>query len=128
MRYRYIIASLLLATGLAHAEPVTYKLDPNHTIVLAEWDHFGFSRPVAHFGQVEGTLVYDQDNVAASSVNVTLPLSGLESFVPDFNEHLRSADFFDAAQWPTASFKSTKVEKVGDTKLKVTGNLTLRDV
>src|SRR5687768_12267339 len=109
MRRSSLFVSLLLAAGLLHAEPVTYKLDPNHTIVLAEWDHFGFSRPVAHFGQVDGTLVYDPADVAASRVDVVLPLSGLESFVPDFNEHLRSADFFDAATWPTATFKSTKV-------------------
>jgi polyisoprenoid-binding protein YceI len=96
--------------------------------VLAQWNHFGFSRPVANFGQAEGTLVYDQDNVAASSVDVTLPMSGLDALVPDLTEHLRSADFFDAAKWPNASFKSTKVEKVGETKLKVTGNLTIRDV
>ena len=123
-----LLASLLLAVGAAQAAPVTYKLDPNHTIVLASWDHFGFSRPVANFGQADGTLVYDADNVAASRVDVTLPLSGLESFVPDFNEHLRSADFFDAVKWPTAKFKSTKVEQAGEGKLKVTGDLTIRDV
>jgi polyisoprenoid-binding protein YceI len=122
------LASALFAAGVAQAEPVTYKLDPNHTIVLAQWDHFGFSHPVAHFGQVDGTLVYDADNVAASRVAVVLPLAGLESFVPEFNKHLRSADFFDAAKWPTATFTSTKVEKVSDKKLKVTGDLTLRDV
>jgi len=122
--------SLLLASSLfaAHATPLTYKLDPNHTIVLAQWNHFGYSHPVANFGQADGTLVYDADNVAASSVNVTLPMAGLDALVPDLTEHLRSPDFFDAAQWPNATFKSTKVEKVSDTKLKVTGDLTLRDV
>ena len=127
-RLRLLAASLLLAVGAAQAAPLTYKLNPNHTIVLASWDHFGYSRPVANFGQVDGTLVYDADKPAASSVNVVLPLSGLESFVPDFNAHLRSADFFDAAKFPNATFKSTKVEKAGENKLKVTGDLTLRDV
>ena len=127
-RVRLLAASLLLAVGAAQAAPLTYKLDPNHTIVHASWEHFGYSRPVANFGQVDGTLVYDADKPAASSVNVVLPLAGLESFVPDFNEHLRSADFFDAAKWPAATFKSTKVEALGNGKLKVTGDLTLRDV
>ena len=127
MRSSFFLAPLLLAVaGFAHAGQVTYKLDPNHTNVFAEWSHRGFSRTVAHFGQVDGTLVYDADNVGASSVQVTMPLSGLESFVPDFNEHLRSADFFDAAKFPNATFKSTKVEKAGENKLKVTGDLTLR--
>jgi polyisoprenoid-binding protein YceI len=128
-RTKLLIASLLFAVGAAQAEPNTYKLDPNHTIVLASWDHFGYSRPVANFGKVDGTLVYDADKVEAASVNVTLPLSGLDSFVDDFNEHLRSADFFDAEKFPVATFKSTKVEKgAGPNKLKVTGDLTLRDV
>lgn len=127
-RTTLLFASLLLAVGTAQASTVEYKLDPNHTQVLATWDHGGYSNPVANFGQVDGTLVYDADKVSASKVEVTLPLSGLETFVPDLNEHLRSADFFEAAKWPNATFKSTKVEKVGENKLKVTGNLTIRDV
>jgi len=116
-----------LAAAPAFAAPVTYKLDPSHTIVLAQWSHLGFSNPSANFGDVEGTLVYDADNVAASSVEVTLPLSGLQSFTEKFNEHLRSADFFDAARFPVATFKSTKVEAAGEGKLKVTGDLTVKD-
>ena len=121
------ITTTALLAGNAHAEAVTYKLDPNHTIVLAQWDHFGYSHPVANFGQVDGTLVYDADNVAASSVQVTLPLSGLNSFVPKFDEHLRSDDFFDAAKYPNATFKSTKVETAGEGRLKVAGDLTVKD-
>ena len=55
-RLRLLAASLILAVGAAQAAPLTYKLDPNHTIVLASWDHFGYSRPVANFGQGDGTL------------------------------------------------------------------------
>lgn len=125
---RIVLAAVLaLATASAFAAPVTYKLDPNHTLVLASWSHFGYSHPAANFGQADGTLVYDAKNVGASSVQVTLPLAGLNSFVPDFDEHLRSADFFDAAKYPTATFKSTKVEAAGEGKLKVTGNLTIKD-
>ena len=129
MRRSLLLASLLASSLFAaHATPLTYKLDPNHTIVLASWDHFGFSHPVANFGQADGTLVYDPDNVGASSVNVTLPLSGLDALVPALTEDLQSDAFFDMAKFPNATFKSTKVEKVSDTKLKVTGDLTLRDV
>ena len=119
------MAAFVLAAGNAHAEAVTYKLDPNHTVVLAQWDHGGYSHPVANFGQVDGTLVYDADNVAASSVQVTLPLAGLNSFVPKFDEHLRSDDFFDAAKYPNAVFRSTRVEAAGEGRLKVTGDLTI---
>ena len=104
----------------------TYKLDPTHTDVLVQWNHMGFSNPTAHFGNADGTLVYDAADVSKSSVEVTLPLSGLNSFTAKFDEHLRSADFFDAAKFPTATFKSTKVEAAGTNKLTVTGDLTVK--
>ncbi|MQP74315.1 polyisoprenoid-binding protein [Stenotrophomonas sp. MYb238] len=104
----------------------TYTLDPSHTDVLVQWSHMGFSNPSAHFGQAEGTLVYDAADVTKSSVEVTLPLAGLNSFTAKFDEHLRSADFFDAAKFPTATFKSTKVEAAGTNKLTVTGDLTVK--
>lgn len=126
---RKILFAAVLAgfAGTAFAAPVSYTLDPTHTNVLAQWNHFGFSQPFANFGDVQGTVVHDADNVAASSVEVTLPLSGLEAFSAKFNEHLRSADFFDAARYPVATFKSTKVEDAGEGRLKVTGDLTIKD-
>src|SRR5690606_9005166 len=116
----------VFATG-AIAEPVTYEMDPDHTTVAAKWNHFGFSNPVILFGDIDGRIVYDADNVSASSVEVTLPLSGLESNVQAFNDHLLSDDFFDAAQFPEATFRSTSVESAGEGKLKVTGQLTIKD-
>lgn len=127
MKRLALAAALALVTVSAFAAPATYKLDPNHTQVLVSWSHFGFSRPTANFGQADGAIVYDAKNAGASSVQVTLPLAGLNSFVPDFDKHLRSADFFDAAKYPNITFKSTKVESAGKDKLKVTGNLTVKD-
>lgn len=122
------IATVLLtaSAGAAFAAPVTYKIDPNHTNVLASWSHFGYSNPSIHFGKADGTIVYDADDVAASSVEVTLPLAGLSAFAENFYDHLTSADWFDAAQYPDASFKSTRVEAAGEGRLKVTGDLTIR--
>ncbi|MBB5865121.1 YceI family protein [Xanthomonas sp. 3058] len=105
----------------------TYTLDPSHTDVLVQWSHFGFSNPTAHFGNVDGTLVYDAADVTKSTVQVTLPLSGLNSFTAKFDEHLKSGEFFDAAKFPSATFKSTKVEAAGTNKLTVTGDLTIKD-
>ena len=123
-----ILATALLLAGNAVAALVTYKIDPNHTDVIASWNHFGFSHPVAHFGQVDGNIVYDADNVGQSSVKVTIPLAGLEAHVPAFNEDLRSADFFDAEKFPEITFASTRVEAAGDTKLRVFGDLTVHGV
>lgn len=121
-----IVLSLLTATAIA--APLTYHLDPNHTQVLVRWEHFGFSHPSANFGQVEGTLVYDADDVAASSVKVKLPLAGMDTFVPALDEHLHGKDFFDAEKYPVITFDSTKVETAGKGKLKVTGDLTIKGV
>lgn len=121
-------AALATASAAAFAAPVTYTIDPNHTDVVAQWSHFGFSNPIAHFGQVEGTITYDPDNVAASSVEVVLPLAGLSSHVKAFDEHLRNADFFDVEKFPQASFKSTAVEAAGEGKLKITGDLTIKGI
>jgi polyisoprenoid-binding protein YceI len=123
-----LAAALALSAGGLAAEPVAYTLDPNHTMVLARWNHFGFSNPVASFGQGQGTLVYDPQEPAAARVEVTLPLSGLTGFVPRFDEHLRSADFFDAQNHPEARFRSTAVTPAGEGRLKVAGELTIKGI
>lgn len=127
---RIVLALTLgVAANVAIAAPVTYQMDPNHTMVLASWSHFGFSNPVANFGNADGKIVYDPQDAKKSSVEVTLPLSGLQAFVADFNTHLKSADFFDAEKFPTATFKSTEVKYLGKSgKLKVRGDLTIKGI
>ncbi len=125
------------APAAAPAEPAveaikgqsgTYALDPTHTDVLVEWTHFGFSKPSAHFGISEGTLVYDADDVSKSSVEVSIPVTAIDTFVPKLDEHLKGADFFDAGKFPTATFKSTSVAAAGTNKLTVTGDLTVKGI
>ena len=128
MRKTLLVAALFAFAGSAFAAPVTYKLDPSHTNVLASWNHFGYSNPSANFGHADGTLVYDADKVSASSVQVTLPLTGLSALADQFYDHLTSDKWFDAAKYPTATFKSTKVEAAGEGKLKVTGDLTIKGI
>lgn len=128
MKRFLLAAALTLATGTAFAAPVTYTIDPAHTMVVASWNHMGFSNPFANFGDAKGQIVYDADKVSASSVQVTLPMSGLSSFSQKFDDHLKSADFFDAAKFPEATFKSTSVESAGEGKLKVNGTLTIKGV
>ena len=123
-----VLAGLLGAAVAAQAAPVTDKLDPNHTMVLFSWNHFGFSNPTADLGLGEGTLVFDEQRPAQSSVEVTLPLADLDTHVPALDKHLKEADFFDADKYPTVTFKSTKVQPLGGHKFKVTGDLTVHGV
>ncbi len=127
MKKTLLIALAALAfTGTASA--TKYKIDPKHTDVIASWSHFGFSNPIAHFGQVDGFITYDPAKVSASKVEVTIPLSGLNSHVSDFDDHLRSDDFFNAVKFPNITFKSTSVKQAGENKLSVTGNLTIKGI
>ncbi|MEO7051635.1 MAG: YceI family protein [Rhodanobacter sp.] len=122
------VAALLGAAVSVQAAPVTYKLDPNHTMVLFSWSHFGYSHPTADIGLGEGTVVFDEQQPAHSSVQVTLPLARLDTHVTALDEHLKKADFFDAAKYPVITFKSSKVEPLGGHKFKVTGNLSVHGV
>lgn len=123
-----LATALSLAVFGASAGEVTYTIDPTHTMVLASWNHFGYSNPTANFGEASGTISYDAEAPENSSVQVVLPMSGLTSFVPKLDEHLKTADFFDAAQFPQATFKSTSVRALGEGRLEVTGDLDLHGV
>lgn len=129
MRVRSLLAlAALVAAPAAFAAPVTYTLDTGHTQVMFSWNHFGFSNPTANFNTVEGTLVYDAAHPADSHVEVTMPVSSLDTHVPALDDHLKRADFFDAAKYPKITFKSTKVVDEGHDRLKVTGNLSVHGV
>lgn len=121
------LAVVSLAT-FATAKPVEYKIDPTHTATVFTWNHFGFSTPSANFSDIQGTINVDNAKPASSSVNVTIPLSSLNTNVTALDEHLKTADFFDAAKYPNITFKSTKVQSLGKNKYKITGDLTVKNV
>ncbi|MGY5392812.1 polyisoprenoid-binding protein [Acinetobacter tandoii] len=110
------------------AKPVAYQIDPTHTATVFSWSHFGFSTPSANFSDIQGTINVDNDKPANSSVNVTIPLASLNTNVKALDEHLKKAEFFDAINYPNITFKSTKVESLGNNQYKITGNLTVKDV
>lgn len=120
-------AALVLASSSLCA--TTYTLESNHTQGTVRWNHLGFAYPTAQFSQVEGTLEFDPGNPARSSVMVTIPMEQLRTGIPDLDDDFRSPTFFDLAKYPTATFKSTRVETTATPgQLKVTGELTLRGI
>lgn len=120
-----VLTSVLSAPAFA-AE--TYKFDPNHTAVTWHVTHFGFSTPSGKFMNVDGTLVLDEANPVESKVNVTIPVSGLDTGLSKFDEHLKSKEFLDATTYPTATFVSDKIELEGEDSATVHGTLTLHGV
>jgi len=123
-----LAAALLLAAGSATAAPVRYDLDPNHTRIDFSWTHFGFSHPMGRFDRFEGDFRFDPTDPTKSSVAVTIPVDSIDTGVAKLDTHLKTDDFFDVARYPTATFKSTRVERSGEHGLKVTGDLTLHGV
>jgi polyisoprenoid-binding protein YceI len=129
MLRRILLASLLTAAALpVVAAPQKYDIDTSHTQVIFSWNHFGFSNPSASLEKISGDFMLDTADITKSSISVTLPLDGVHTGVPKLDEHLKSADFFDAAKYPDITFKSTKVEKSGANGLKIVGNLTIHGV
>jgi polyisoprenoid-binding protein YceI len=110
----------------AHAAPVTWEIDNAHSEVAFRIRHL-VSRVRGRFTQFAGTIVADPQNLAGGSVEVTIQTASISTDVDRRDNHLRSADFFDAANHPTITFKSTRVQQSGDA-IKVYGNLTIRGV
>ena len=123
-----LLASLLaLATGPALASQ-PYAIDPSHTQVEFTYSHFGFSNITGRFDKVESEFHFDPADPATSRVKVTIPVESLSTGVAKLDEHLLSADFFDAVQFPTATFTSTGVTVAGEGRLAVAGELTIHGV
>jgi polyisoprenoid-binding protein YceI len=126
-RYLAAVAAFVFISLPLHA--TTYTLEAAHTQGLVRWSHLGFANPTAQFSRVEGTLKFDAANPTNGSVTATIALANLSSGVPDLDDNFHSVDFFDVARYPTATFKSTRVEKgVAPGKLVVVGDLTVHGV
>jgi polyisoprenoid-binding protein YceI len=112
----------------AVANTTTYQIDPRHSSAEFAVTHLMISTVRGEFHGVNGTVVVDDNDVSKSSVNVTIDATSIDTREPDRDKHLKSADFFDVANHPTITFKSSKVEAAGPGKLKVVGDLTIRGV
>ncbi|WP_430475083.1 YceI family protein [Thalassospira lucentensis] len=103
----------------------TYKLDPSHTSVIFIVNHLGFSNYQGRFGGASGEVTIDREDLAASSAEITIDLTQVDSGFEGLDNHMKTADFFDVENHGTATFKSTSVELTGDNTAKITGDLTL---
>src|ERR1700739_1530601 len=110
----------------ALAGTTTYRIDPQHSSAQFAVTHLMISTVRGEFHGGNGKVVVDDGDIAKSSVEVTIDATSVDTREPDRNKHLKSADFFDVANHPTITFKSTKVESPGAEKLTLTGDLTIR--
>ena len=114
----------LLAVTAASAFAADYKIDSNHANARFAVDHFGTSTNTGGFYGLTGNVKFDA-KAKTGAVDVKIPVNNLSTGISGFDGHLKSADFFNAAQYPEIRFQSTKWHFRGDKVTSVDGNLTL---
>jgi polyisoprenoid-binding protein YceI len=126
---RIVLASIAALLGAsAFAAPVTYTLDPAHTYPSFEADHFGgLSVWRGKFDATSGTVVYDKD-AKSGSIEVTIDMSSVDFGMPKLNEHAKSAEMFDTAKYPTATYSGKFTKFNGATPTEAQGTLTMHGV
>jgi polyisoprenoid-binding protein YceI len=116
-----------MSTTQAAVGTTTWKIDPAHTIVEFSAKHLMITTVKGRFSDVEGEIVISDADPSKSSVTATIKSASIDTRTTQRDDHLRSADFLDAANFPEITFRSTRI--TGDkSELKVTGNLTIRGV
>ena len=121
------IAATTLTTA-AFAAPQNYVLDASHSQIVFSYDHLGYSTNFGMFSGFEGEIAFDQEDPAASSVNVSFPVRSMLTGWEARFEHFMGGDFFDADDDEMVTFASTSIEVTGDDSALITGDLTLNGV
>jgi len=123
-----VIAAVVILAMPTFASAATWSIDPDHSNVGFKVRHMMVSNVKGEFGKFNGIVDIDDKDVTKSKVEVTIDTASISTGVAKRDEHLKSADFFDVAKYPTMTFVSQKVKNVGNDKLKVYGYLTLHGV
>jgi polyisoprenoid-binding protein YceI len=121
-----VIAALLLFPAFAQSE--TWTIDTPHSNAQFSVRHMMISNVKGEFNKVTGTVDLDEKDITLSKVEATIDVATINTREPKRDAHLKSADFFDVAKYPTITFKSSAITKAADGRLKVTGDLTMHGV
>ena len=117
-------ALLALFSGSVYAAE-TYKLDPAHTSVVYRIKYSGVTFVYGRFNGPTGSFVYDEAAPGKSAIEMQVDANNIDTAVAKRDNHLKSPDFFNAAEYPMVTFKSTSVKKLSSDTYQVSGNLTL---
>ena len=129
---KFVKLSAVLALATAFSAPVfaapqTFVVDGSHTFPRFSYSHFGLSKQLSRFDKTTGTIVLDKA-AKTGSVDIVIDTKSVDTGFPLFNEHIQGADFLDTTQFPTATYKSTKIVFKGDKPTAVKGDLTIKGV
>ena len=106
----------------------TYSLDPAHSIIGFAVRHFEINWVEGRFKDFTGAINYNEQDATKSTVQFTAKIESIDTGVAMRDQHLRTADFFDAATYPEMRFASTKIEKKGKEQYVLHGDLTIKGV
>lgn len=125
-----VVAQAVLTQTPAEVQAGTYKLDSAHGKITWSVDHMGFSTYVGQFVAVQANLTLDPANPSASTLTATIPLTEVDTNSDGLDAHLQTADFFDTANHPVATFvsRSVTIDAADPSEAVVVGDLTLRGV
>jgi polyisoprenoid-binding protein YceI len=127
MRHSAIaLAAAIVAAPLAPsfaAEP--WRIDRSHAHVSFQADHLGFSMVQGQFREFDADILFDPENIEATQVTFTIKAASVDTFWPDRDRHIRSADFLNADAHPDITFVSTGVKQTGQNTADITGELTI---
>lgn len=112
----------------AAVRPGTYAVEPSHTRVQFTVSHLGFTDWYGDFTGVSGTLRLDPARPASSQVEIAIPVASVSTTNATLDGELRSADWLDAARFPTMRFVSTRVVRTGPGRATIEGRLTLHGI
>ena len=118
------VIAVAAAAGLAHAESATYSIDPIHTTVIFEAKHFATSTVRGRFDKKDGSVTFDRA-AKTGKADITIETASISTGVGPFDGHLKSKDFLNATEVPTARFVGDKFSFDGDKVSAVAGSLTL---
>ena len=128
IKFPFAFAVFAALSGSAFAAPQSVEIDTSHTRILYFINHLGFSEMYGDFGSYNIDLQLDTADLTQSSVKVSIDTASVDMRHGGLNDHLKTADFFNVAQFPSMQFESTGVTQNGEGKLAVAGNLTLLGV
>ena len=118
-------AAAQVVTAPEQVQSGTYDVEPSHTQVGFSVLHFGFTNYQGVFSDVSGTLDLNDKNPAASHLSVSIPVGSVQTTSAKLTEELKGDQWFNAAQYPNATFESTSVHRTGKPDATVIGHLTL---
>jgi polyisoprenoid-binding protein YceI len=128
MKRLMILVLSLCATALAIAQPATWKADPAHSNISFAVDYMVLTEVTGNFKEFSATMASDGDDLAKATVNVSIKTASINTENDRRDAHLRSADFFDAQQYPEITFVSKSFEKGEGNQYKIIGDLTMHGV